>query len=139
MQRPSAVGKHREGRRADGMLGNVKNLTFLEMQMFHKPVQLSRSDAPRGRFINLADQTEQLSNPGTGLGRQENDGRIIQEFELVPNTLLKLILLLRSMSFHLIPLVDADDHRAPTLVRVPAMVVSSATTPSVASSTSNTT
>src|SRR5947209_18137469 len=116
MQRPAAIRKHREGGRPNRMLRNIKYLPLLEMQLFHEPVQLPGADAPRGRFKNFLNHPEQLADAGTVLGRQEQDGRVIQELELVANTLFEGILPLAALSRHLIPFIDADDDGAPALV-----------------------
>src|ERR1039458_2254511 len=53
MQRGTLVGEHGEGRRADGVLGDVVDLAFFEMQVGHEAVELARGDAPDRKSTRL--------------------------------------------------------------------------------------
>jgi len=68
---------------ADGVLGDVKDLAFFEVQMLQEAIQFAGGDAPRSRLVDLADQPEQRGHAGAGQGREEDDRRVIQKLELV--------------------------------------------------------
>src|SRR5271157_1773265 len=59
MQRPAAIHEHGEGRRADRVLGDVKNLTLFELQTLHKAVQFASGDAFGCRFEDFANEAEE--------------------------------------------------------------------------------
>src|SRR6185369_10861945 len=83
VERAAPAGKYNEFRRANGRLGDVKDLPLFEVKMLHEAVHLSGGNSLGCRVVYLVDEFEQRFHAGARLGRQEDHGSIVQKLELI--------------------------------------------------------
>src|SRR5579883_555334 len=118
MQGATPIGERDKFRRPDGRLGHVVDLALLKAQLFDEAVELAGWNAPRGRFVDLADERKQALDAGAGFGGEERHRGVLQKLELVADLALELIPFLPFVSFYFIPFIDADDDAAAAFVSV---------------------
>src|SRR5262249_23944520 len=100
------------------MLRNVINLPFLEVEVLNEAVQFPGRDSAGGGLVDLADEREELLEAEAGACREEDHGRVLEEFEGVADLLFEFSFFLAAVALDFVPLVDAVDERAAALMRV---------------------